>query len=82
MGVVRDPDGTPIPRARVAFAAGPVPLPDIAALTDAEGTFALSAPADGTYVVQCHADGYRRFEATFPIAGGETKRLDVRLEPS
>ncbi|MDQ5870934.1 MAG: carboxypeptidase-like regulatory domain-containing protein [Acidobacteriota bacterium] len=69
-------------RARVAFAAGPVPLPDIAALTNTDGAFALSAPADGNYVVQCYADGYQRFQATIPVAGGETKRLEVRLEPS
>jgi hypothetical protein len=42
-GVVKDNDGNAISGARVSFIAGPVPLPDIAALTDINGTFVLSA---------------------------------------
>ena len=33
-GVVVDPRGNPVEEARVYFVEGPVPLPDIAALTD------------------------------------------------
>ena len=36
-GVVRGLAGEPVPQARVFVARGPVPVPDIAALTDAEG---------------------------------------------
>jgi hypothetical protein len=70
-----------VPRARVAFAGGPVPLPDIAALTSREGAFALSAPADGRYVVECHAEGFRKFQVIVSVKGGETKQLEVFLEP-
>ena len=47
-GVVRDQHGAPLAEARVYFAGGPVPLPDVAAMTDATGTFQLTAPVPGT----------------------------------
>ncbi|MFF7729781.1 carboxypeptidase-like regulatory domain-containing protein [Streptomyces sp. NPDC008001] len=56
-GTVRDAAGAPVPGARVAFAGGPGPLPDVAAVTDGEGRFALTAPAAGTYTLVCRGDG-------------------------
>jgi hypothetical protein len=56
-GVVLDHDGTAMPEARVSFAAGPDPLPDIAALTDSHGRFQLSAPGSGRYTLAVTADG-------------------------
>jgi len=41
-GIVRDPNGRPVADARIYFIGGPVPLPDIAALTDAAGAFSLT----------------------------------------
>ena len=55
-GVVRDAKGKPVSGARVYFIAAPVTLPDIAALTDAEGKFALSVPVNGKYEVGCATD--------------------------
>ncbi|WP_298885831.1 carboxypeptidase regulatory-like domain-containing protein [uncultured Serinicoccus sp.] len=55
-GVVLDADGGPVPGARVALEAGPVPLPDIALLTGADGTFELDLPSPGEYVVAVHGD--------------------------
>ncbi|MBF6049385.1 hypothetical protein GO001_30055 [Streptomyces sp. NRRL B-1677] len=52
-GTVRDAAGAPVAGARVAFTDGPVPLPDVAAVTDGEGRFALTAPAAGTYTLAC-----------------------------
>lgn len=48
-GVVTDPSGQPVPGAVVMLAAAPVPVPDIAALTDAEGRFSIVVPASGAY---------------------------------
>jgi hypothetical protein len=57
-GSVRDQDGHPLADARVLFVDGPVPLPDIAAATGADGTFALTAPVPGEYDILCTlADG-------------------------
>ncbi len=60
-GRVRDHTGEPVPGARVFFASGPVPLPDVAALTGPDGVFRLTAPAPGEYSVMCTlASGDRR----------------------
>jgi hypothetical protein len=45
-------------QARVYFVSGPGPLPDIAALTNEEGRFILSAPSAGAYMIECNADGF------------------------
>lgn len=57
-GIVRGPDGRPVEEARVCFISGPVPLPDVAALTAVDGTFQLTAPVPGRYSILCAlADG-------------------------
>jgi hypothetical protein len=56
-GMVVDAEGNPIQGARVFFVEGPVPLPDIAALTDDSGHFALSAPVSGTYRLRVASEG-------------------------
>jgi hypothetical protein len=56
-GVVVDAEGNPVEEARVYFVEGPVPLPDIAALTDSSGRFALSAPVSGTYQLGVSSEG-------------------------
>ncbi|MFT4165544.1 MAG: carboxypeptidase-like regulatory domain-containing protein [Microlunatus sp.] len=48
-GVVTDPSGQPVPGAVVMLAAAPVPVPDIAALTDDEGRFSIVVPVSGAY---------------------------------
>ncbi|MEV6751075.1 carboxypeptidase-like regulatory domain-containing protein [Streptomyces sp. NPDC051214] len=73
-GVVRDTSGTPVTGAHVLFTEGPQPLPDIAALTDAEGRFSLVAPTAGEYRLICRAD---------PLLGPSgTAEATVRVEPS
>jgi hypothetical protein len=57
-GVVKDSNGNPVSQARVSFVGGPVSFPDIAALTDNKGTFALSAPVAGEYSIQVVADEF------------------------
>jgi carboxypeptidase family protein len=78
-GVVRGPAGDPVPQARVYLAGGPVPLPDIAALTDAEGRFAMTLPAAGTYELACTAEGLAPASTTVEAAGEQELRLELRL---
>lgn len=66
-GLVHDQHGRPIEQARVCFVSGPVPLPDVAALTDPNGTFLLTAPVPGTYSILCALDDGRT----------ETRSVDV-----
>lgn len=55
-GEVRGPDGRPVAGARVVITESPVPVPEIAGVTDAEGRFTLFAPAPGEYAFTAHAD--------------------------
>ena len=78
-GVVRGPHGQQLPLARVFIARGPVPVPDVAALTDAEGRFTLSLPATGSYEVACVAEGYAPSSAIVEVADQQELRLELRL---
>ncbi len=74
------PDDSPLIEARVFFTTSPVPLPDIATLTDDDGRFSLYAPTRGRYEIACHADGHD--PATVPIdidGGSESIDVDVVL---
>ncbi len=79
-GVVTDRDGNAVPAARVSFAAGPVALPDVAALTDSRGAFTLSAPAPGTYTVHCVADGFAAGSQQVAVRSGERVEVHCRLD--
>ncbi|MGH9873642.1 MAG: carboxypeptidase-like regulatory domain-containing protein [Pyrinomonadaceae bacterium] len=79
-GVVRSPDGKPVSNARVYFTAGPVPLPEIAALTDESGAFSLTAPAPGEYVVESAADEFGAKSSKVKVKGGEPVRLEIKLK--
>jgi Carboxypeptidase regulatory-like domain len=78
-GVVRGPRGEQLTQARVFIARGPVPVPDIAALTDADGRFILSLPAPGTYELACVAEGYAPSSATIEVADQQELGLELRL---
>jgi hypothetical protein len=66
-GVVLDASGMPVPNARLYFVSGPAPVPDIAALSDSDGRFSLTAPAAGTYTVECSADGYAAMQLSVSV---------------
>lgn len=77
-GVVLDADGGPVPGARVALEAGPVPLPDLALLTGDDGTFWLEVPEPGGYAVAAHTDhGSARVQVEVPAAHPVELRLPV-----
>ena len=78
-GVVRDPKGQPVVDARVYFKDGPVPLPDIAVLTDSKGKFSLSAPAVGTYMIECTADGFASTTVTVNARRRQDTQVEIRL---
>lgn len=78
-GVVRDLSGNPVPKARVSFTAGPVPLPDIAALTDAKGTFTLSAPVPGEYIIEVVSDEFVKKKEKITVESNHEKHIDITL---
>ena len=80
-GVVRDPSGSPIPAARAYFVGGPEPFSDIAALTNDEGRFTLSAPAPGAYRIECAAEGFSSRLAAVDVGEGEETHFEIRLTP-
>jgi hypothetical protein len=71
-GVVRDESGAPIEGAPVYFIDTPAPVPDVAALTGADGGFALTVPVGGTYTLESRAEGFAPTRATIDSrdAGG------------
>jgi Carboxypeptidase regulatory-like domain len=79
-GIVSDPQGRAVPAARVWFAAGPVSLPDVAALTDNDGAFVLSAPESGDYTISCVASGFAAASLRVSVASGQRVDVHVRLK--
>jgi Carboxypeptidase regulatory-like domain len=79
-GVVVDAEGKPVEEARVYFVEGPVPLADIAALTDSSGRFALSAPVSGTYQLGVAFEGPAGFrQKTKTVEVGEERDVDLEV---
>jgi hypothetical protein len=78
-GVVKDNNGNAISGARVSFISGPVPLPDIAALTDINGTFVLSAPVPGDYVIEVVSEGFIIKKVKIAIESNQEKRIEINL---
>lgn len=64
-------DERPLAEARVGLSEAPVPMPDVAALTGADGSFVLATPAAGRYTVTAAMDGYRSSSVTVAVAGAQ-----------
>ena len=79
-GTVQGPGNKPVAGARVYFTDGPVAFPEIAALTDDNGRYSLTAPAPGEYVVACAADDLAGKSRTVKVKGGKGVVLDFQLE--
>lgn len=56
VGTVLDSAGHPAGGATVMWVQGPVALPDVALLTQADGSFVMSAPVAGRYTLVCRRD--------------------------
>jgi hypothetical protein len=80
-GVVVDAEGNPVEEARVYFVDGPVSLPDLAALTDRSGRFALSAPVLGTYQLGVVSEGHGGVvQETTTVEVGEEQGVDLEVQ--
>ena len=69
-GQVVDPDGRPVPRARVLLSGDGTALQTVT--TDAEGRFTVEAPETGRVALRVAADGFRS-ETVSIAAPGETR---------
>jgi hypothetical protein len=79
-GVVVDAAGRPVADARVALAAAPVEVPDIAALTGEDGGFSIAVPVTGVYRVAANGD-QGRAEETVDVERGQAARVRLVLRP-
>jgi hypothetical protein len=79
-GVVLASGGGPLAGARVFCLSGPVPLPDIAALTRGDGAFSLTAPVAGAYEVGAAADGFEQASVGVAVAERQTAHVTLRLQ--
>jgi hypothetical protein len=79
-GRVVDPDGQPIAGASVMFSASPVAVPDIAELTGSDGSFAMAAPAIGSYRVAVYATGHAAAEREVEVSAVAAAALEIVLE--
>lgn len=77
-GTVSDSSG-PVAGAAVSLLSGSVPLPDIAALTSASGTFRMGVPAPGDYTVVCTAPDGRSVRRDFKVRQGAGAQVYVQL---
>jgi carboxypeptidase family protein len=79
-GTVLTGSEEPLRGARVYFVRGPVPLPDIAALTAEDGSFVLSAPAGGEYQIGAAADGFAPSAVSVRVAEADSARVTLHLD--
>jgi hypothetical protein len=79
-GLVKDPGGRPVPLARVYFTESPVPLPDIAALTNDNGEFSLSVPIAGRYKIACAAEGFQSTVTEVTVKKGKMAKIQIRMK--
>ncbi len=79
-GTVLDPHRQPVSDAQIYFIEGPVPLPDVALLTDSKGRFTLGAPAPGMYTLGCHADGFVSTSIAVNVKRGQENQVTIQLK--
>ena len=82
-GTVLDAAGRPVARARVYLVKAPGAVPDVAALTGADGRFSLGAARPGVYEVACSTDSLGSASASVEVgAGGATVELRLTAAPA
>jgi hypothetical protein len=80
-GTVVDAARDPVGWATVWFASGDHPTPDIAAVTDDDGRFSLTAPAPGTYRIGCRAEGHDVVETDVRVTTDDVE-ITITLTPT
>jgi Carboxypeptidase regulatory-like domain len=78
-GRVLSADGQPVAGARVFFVSSPVPVPDVALLTDGTGRFSLTAPVPGAYRIGCSSDEFGSATITVDVPEGRNVEVEIRL---
>ena len=78
-GIVRTAGGQPVAGARVFFVSSPVPVPDVALLTNRDGRFSLTAPAPGMYRIGCSSDRFGASSITVDVPNGQNVEVEIRL---
>lgn len=78
-GTVCDARRKPVAMARVYFTDGPGAWSDMAALTNEEGEFSLSAPAEGHYQIACAAEGFAPVSAAVVVHAGRVAKVQITL---
>ena len=77
-GTVVDAAGRAVAQARVYAVKAPGPMPDVAALTDAEGRFTIAAPLPGAYEIGCTSDAHGSATAAVRVED-DAVRMQIRL---
>ncbi len=77
-GVITDSSLRPVPGVRVAIAAGPADLQDIAALTGDDGSFSFTVPQAGVYRVEAYAEA-GHVGANVEVRPGQTTSVRIAL---
>ena len=79
-GVVTDDTGGVLPGVTVEASGAPLPGGPVLAVTDGDGTYALTALPPGTYRVTFTLPGFERLERDLTLDAAATATLDVSLE--
>ena len=77
-GRVVDARGRPVAGARLMWHNAPVDLPDLAALSGADGGFVLAVPVTGRYRLACHSDSHGQTIVDVSVAA-DGAQLTLRL---
>jgi hypothetical protein len=82
LGTVTGPNGERIDEASVYFMEGPVPLPDIAQLTNEQGEFRMAAPVPGTYRIGVRAGDLEPVEVTVEVGDEPEQAVEITVPGS
>ena len=82
LGTVTGPNGEKVEEASVYFLEGPVPLPDIAQLTNEQGEFRMAAPVPGTYRIGVRAGDSEPVEVTVEVRDEPEQAVQITVPGS
>lgn len=79
-GRVTDPSGQPLAEATVSVSKGTAPVPEITAITSADGAYQWDLPA-GTFTLEARKDGFKTTAVDVSVTAGKTSTQDIVLQP-